>query len=69
MLYLTLRMSNGGFIDNIGVMADHKIFDRMPVASTILMSTIILLSVLVTNIIKKRIIVSNQNIHSYERNT
>ena len=52
MLYLTVRMSNGGFLDNVSVMADHKVFSRMPIASTSLIATIILLAIFVRNLIK-----------------
>ena len=61
MLYLTVRMSNGGFLENVGVMAEHKVFSRLPIASTSLLTTIILLAVLVTIIVRKRIIICNQN--------
>ena len=54
MLFLTIKLSNGRFLDNVSVMADHKVFSRMPIASTSLFTTIILLAIFIIVLIKNR---------------
>ena len=56
MLFLTVKMSGASLFENISIIADYKIFDRLPIASTSLIATIILLLVFVTIIVKNRII-------------